>query len=236
MSSAASGAISRVFSFDYYYKLDDAAAQMQVQYSCNGGSSWTVFTGGTFQPDRWRTDGQLLADHPLCHQQHADSLYQHGHQEGQDLLLRQCGHLLGAARHTRHRDLYPERGPGRAPDPACHGCGHSHGLSQRHQRLHRPDQGRADDRHRAPQQPGYHLAHPGQSDRERPAAALCSTMWKIPSPSKRSRHGQHRQRNWTTNWEEENDNADPKDGDIKVDDDERLSQRSCLSVRSKPTR
>ncbi len=47
MSSALGSA---TFSFDYYYKLDDAAAKMEVQYSCDGGSSWTTFPDGTFGP------------------------------------------------------------------------------------------------------------------------------------------------------------------------------------------
>ena len=46
MSSAAGA--SAVLSFDYYYKLDDVDAEMQVQYSCNGGGNWTVFPNGTF--------------------------------------------------------------------------------------------------------------------------------------------------------------------------------------------
>ncbi len=46
--SNASSAVSRVFSFKYYYNLNDVAAEMKAQYSCNGGSSWTTFPNGTF--------------------------------------------------------------------------------------------------------------------------------------------------------------------------------------------
>ena len=63
MSSAAT-ATSAVFSFDYYYKLDDVDAEMKVQYSCNSSGSWTTFPNGTFDDTPEETTDSFSEDIP----------------------------------------------------------------------------------------------------------------------------------------------------------------------------